>query len=219
MPSPARRAFDPSVYLVTDHQLCVEKGLLDVVGLAVRGGATLVQLREKRQSTRELVDLGRALMGLLEPFGVPLVINDRVDAVLAVGAHGVHLGQTDMPAELARHLLGPQAIIGLSLEHMGQLREAERQDIDYYGVSPIFPTPTKPEAGPGWGLSGLADLRGATSRPLVGIGGIDAGNAGAVIRAGANGVAVVAAICAAADPLKASEELLAAVRSGRGEVQ
>jgi thiamine-phosphate pyrophosphorylase len=210
-----RRGFDPSLYLVTDQRLCGERSIVDVVGLAVRGGASLVQLREKRLSTRELVDLGRALKGLLEPFGVPLMVNDRVDAALAVGAAGVHLGQTDMPVDLARLMLGPEVIIGLSLETLGQLAEGERLDVDYYGVSPIFPTATKPEVGPGWGLEGLAALRAATDRPLVGIGGIHAANAEQVIRAGADGVAVVSAVCAAEDPLAACEDILAAVRRGR----
>ena len=219
MPSLARIPFDPSVYLVTDQRLCGEKSLLDVAGLAVRGGASMVQLREKRLNMRELVDLGRALLCLLAPFGVPLIINDRVDAALAVQAHGVHLGQTDMPVDLARHLLGPRAIIGLSLEQLDQLRDAEHHDVDYYGVSPVFPTATKSDVGEAWGLAGLSALRAATRRPLVAIGGIDARNAEAVIRAGADGLAVVSAICAAPDPLLASEELCAAVLRGRSNSQ
>lgn len=219
-PRPASRpAFDPSLYLVTDQRLCGERSVLDVVGLAVRGGASLVQLREKRLDMRALVDLARALMGLLAPFGVPLVINDRVDAALAVGAAGVHLGQSDMPAELARHLLGPRAILGLSVENLQQLREAERLDVDYYGLSPVFPTATKPGLESSWGLDGLAAARQATLRPLVAIGGIGPDNACAVIRAGADGVAVVSAICAAADPLQAAEELLRAVRLARSAGQ
>jgi thiamine-phosphate pyrophosphorylase len=210
-----RPAFDPSLYLVTDQRLCGESNLLDVVGLAVRGGATMVQLREKRLDMRSLVDLARALKGLLEPFGVPLIINDRVDAALAVGAAGVHLGQRDMPPELARHLLGARALIGLSVEHLRHLGEAERLDVDYYGVSPVFPSPTKPELHTAWGLAGLAAVRRATTRPLVAIGGINADNAEEVVRAGADGLAVVSAICAAADPLKAAETLIQALRSGR----
>lgn len=211
----ARPGFDLSAYLVTDRRLCGELGLLDVVALAVRGGATLVQLREKRLNFRELVDLGLGLKALLDPLGVPLILNDRVDAALAVGAAGVHLGQTDMPVALARQLLGPDALIGLSLELPEQLTEAEGLDVDYYGVSPIYPTPTKPDTGPGWGLDGLRALRRQTLRPLVGIGGLGPQNAEAVVRAGADGVAVVSAICAAADPEEASRELLAAVRRGR----
>jgi len=210
-----RPAFDPTLYLVTDQRLCGEQSVLDVVGLAVRGGATMVQLREKRLDMRALVDLARALKGLLEPFGVPLIINDRVDAALAVGAAGVHLGQSDMPAGLARHLLGQGALIGLSVERLEHIREAERLDVDYYGVSPIFPTSTKPGLNTPWGLAGLAAVRQATARPLVAIGGINLDNACAALTAGADGVAVVSAICAAADPLKAAEDLVQALRLGR----
>lgn len=213
---PERPEFDPTLYLVTDQELCGERSLLDVVGLAARGGVSLVQLREKRLSFREFVDLGRALKGLLVPLGVPLLINDRVDVALAVEAHGVHLGQSDMPVDLARQLLGGRAIVGLSLERLDQLAEAERLDVDYYGVSPVFPTPTKADTGAAWGLDGLRLLRRATSRPLVAIGGINAANAGEVMRAGADGLAVVSAICAAPDPLLASERLLAAVRGPLG---
>jgi thiamine-phosphate pyrophosphorylase len=218
-PQGARPAFDPSLYLVTDQRLCGEKSLLDVVGLAVRGGVSLVQLREKRLDMRSLVDLARTLKGLLEPLGVPLLINDRVDVALAVGAAGVHLGQADMPAELARQLLGPQAILGLSVENLQHLGEAEGLNVDYYGVSPIFSTPTKPDLETAWGLAGLIAARRATARPLVAIGGIGPDNAETVIRAGADGLAVVSAICAAADPLKAADALVQAVRRGRRLLQ
>lgn len=215
----ARPGFDPSLYLVTDQRLCGERSLTDVVGLAVRGGVGLVQLREKRLNIRELIDLGRTLQALLAPFGVPLLINDRVDAVLAVGASGVHLGQSDMPVDLARLLLGPNAIVGLSLERLDQLAAAERHDVDYYGVSPVFPTHTKHDLGAAWGLEGLHALRVLTRRPLVAIGGIRSDNAEAVIRAGADGVAVVSAICAAPAPEAASAALMTAVLRGRNQSQ
>lgn len=207
------RRFDPAVYLVTDRRLCGERSLTDVVGLAARAGATLVQLREKTAGTREFVELGRALKALLDPLGVPLLVNDRLDVALAVGAAGAHLGQGDMPAGIARGMLGPDAVIGLSLEAMDQLPEAEALDIDYYGVSPIHPTPTKTDTGPGWGLAGLRTLRAATRRPLVAIGGLGADNAAETIRAGADGLAVISAICAAADPAAATRELRAIVRA------
>ena len=113
-PAPSRPACDLSAYLVTDQRLCGERSLTDVVGLAVRGGVGVVQLREKRLGFREMLDLGLALKALLAPFDVPLLINDRVDVAQAVGAAGAHLGQSDMPVALARQLLGPQAILGVS---------------------------------------------------------------------------------------------------------
>jgi thiamine-phosphate pyrophosphorylase len=212
---PPRRAFDPSLYLVTDWRLCGERSLADLVALAVRGGVTLVQLRDKRLNIRAMMELGRALKALLAPLGVPLVVNDRVDVALAVKADGVHLGQSDMPVDLARHLLGPEAIVGLSLEHMAELAEGELHDVDYYGASPIYPTPTKTDTGPGWGLAGLRALRAATNRPIVAIGGIGAHNTEDVIRAGADGVAVVSALCQAENPEAAAAELIDAVRRGR----
>jgi thiamine-phosphate pyrophosphorylase len=187
---------------------------VEVVARAVAGGVTVVQLREKNTGTREMLDLGRALMALLLPLGVPLIINDRVDVALALGAQGVHLGQSDMPVDEARRLLGPHVTLGLSIEDMGQLREAEALPaglVDYYGLSPIFATPTKTDTGPGWGLKGLAQARAVVAaeskRPLVAIGGIHAGNAASVLRAGADGLAVVSALCSAPDVEKAATEL------------
>ena len=206
---------DLSVYLVTNRPLCLGRDLEWVVAEAVAGGATMVQLREKDCPVREFVDLARSLAVLLRPLGVPLVINDRVDVALASGAAGVHLGQTDMRATDARRILGPDAIIGLSVENMHQAREAESLDVDYYGVSPIFATPTKTDTGSPWGLDGLAGLRAATSRPLEAIGAIGPDNAADVIRAGADGVAVVSAICSADSPRDAARALRQAVDQGR----
>lgn len=217
---PGRRELDCGLYLVTDRPLCLGRALLDVVGAAVAGGVTLVQLREKHAGTREFLELGRALMALLSPLGVPLIINDRVDVALALGAAGVHLGQADMPPEDARRLLGPAAHIGLSVEDLDQLRAAETLPeglVDAYGLSPIFATSTKADAGPGWGLAGLAQAREAVDRgsrrPLIAIGGIHAGNAAAVLRAGADGLAVVSALCSAPEPRRAAEELMSLVKA------
>ncbi len=178
-----------------------------------RAGATLVQLREKTADTRAFVELGQALKALLDPLDVPLLINDRLDVALAVGAAGAHLGQSDMPAATARKMLGSDAIIGLSLEAMDQLPAAEALDVDYYGVSPSHPPPTKTDTGPGWGLAGLRTLRAATRRPLVAIGGLGADNAAETIRAEADGLAVISAFCAAADPAAATRQLRAIVRA------
>jgi len=212
-----RPAFDPAVYLVTDRGLARGRDLLEVVAEAVAGGAGLVQLREKHADTRQFLDLARALAALLAPSGVPLLINDRIDVALAAGADGVHLGQTDMPVDMARAMLGPGALIGLSVETPEQAREAEGLDVDYLGVSPVFATPTKADTGPAWGLDGLAGLASWSRHVLVAIGGIGPGNAAQVARAGARGVAVVSAICAADSPRDAAAALLAAVRRARGE--
>ena len=130
------------LYLVTDRALSLGRSLEEVVLGAVRGGAGIVQLREKDASTRFFVQEAERIKRLLAPYGVPIIIHDRVDVALAVGADGVHVGQDDMPYPLARKLLGKRAIIGLSVETEEQVREAEAYDVDYLGVSPIFPTPT-----------------------------------------------------------------------------
>lgn len=199
------------LYLVTDRGLAGDRPLEEVVLAAVEGGAGVVQLREKELATREFVESARRLKALLEPRGIPLIVNDRVDVALAAGADGVHLGQEDMAYPDARALLGPDAIIGLSVETPEDVREAEGFDVDYLGVSPIFPTPTKTDTKGAWGLDGLAEVRRMSRHRLVAIGGLNATNAADAIRAGADAVAVVSAICAAADPRRAAEELAAVV--------
>ncbi len=202
-----RRAVDLTLYLVTDRELSRGRPLEDVVLAAVRGGATLVQLREKHTGTRDFVALARALRARLEPLKIPLIINDRVDVALASGAAGVHIGQRDMAYPDARRLMGPGAIIGLSVETPEQAAEAARLDVDYLGVSPVFSTPTKTDTTTEWGIEGLANLARVSPHPLVAIGGINATNARAVAAAGAAGIAVVSAICAAVDPEAAAREL------------
>jgi thiamine-phosphate pyrophosphorylase len=143
----------------------------------------------------------------MAPFGVPLIINDRLDVALAVKADGVHVGQDDMPYETARALMGPTAIIGLSVETWEDVLRAEGLDVDYLGVSPVFTTPTKTDTKAPWGLEGLIRIRAFSRHPLVAIGGLNQSNAEAAVMAGADSVAVVSAICASPDPLAASREL------------
>ncbi|MEM7802664.1 MAG: thiamine phosphate synthase [Chloroflexota bacterium] len=196
------------IYLVTDRALCGQRPLLEVVAAAVRGGVSIVQLREKGLATRPFVEAARALKELLAPHNIPLIINDRIDVALAVNADGVHIGQADMPYPIARRLMGPGAMIGLSVETLAEVEEAERYDVDYLGVSPIFETPTKVDTKGSWGLDGLAAVRAKSRYPLVGIGGINAANIAAVMAAGADSAAVVSAICAAPDPEQAARHLI-----------
>ena len=202
-----RPEVDWSLYLVTDRDLANGRDLRDIVAAAVAGGVTVVQVREKACATRAWLDLADDLHPALRSAGVPLIINDRLDVALAVGAEGVHLGQSDMPWATARRLLGPDALIGVSVETPEQAAALEGCDIDYLGVSPVFATPTKTDAGRPWGLEGLRALRAQSSHKLVAIGGISAANAAEVIEAGADGVAVVSAICAAPDPKAAASAL------------
>lgn len=203
---PAQRLEQLRLHLVTDSTQCGASGLLDVVAAAVRGGVSCVQLREKNLDVREFVARARALKALLGPLGVPLIINDRLDVALACEADGVHVGQCDMPVEVVRRWL-PTALIGLSIESLEQLQAARDAPADYFGISPVFATGSKSDAAQALGLDGLRAIRALTPRALVAIGGIDAGNAGAVIAAGADGVAVVSALCAAPDPAAAARAL------------
>lgn len=196
-----------TLYLVTDRAMARDRPLDDVVNEAVAGGVTCVQLREKHSSTREFLQQAERVMRVLEGSGVPLIVNDRIDVALAVGADGVHLGQQDMPYPTARALLGPDVVIGLSVESVADVEQANDWDVDYLGVSPIFETPTKRDTRGSWGLDGLARVRAMTRHPLVAIGGINWRNVADTVRSGADGIAVVSAISAAADPRRAAEDL------------
>lgn len=196
------------LYLVTDRSLSSGRSLEEVVSEAVAGGVTMVQLREKDASTGEFVELAFRLKEILKPYNVPLIINDRVDVALAVDAEGLHIGQSDMPYEIARKLLGPDKIIGLSVENMDDLLEANRLDVDYVGISPVYGTPTKTDTAEPFGLEGLRRAVALSDHPTVAIGGMNAGTIADVIAAGTDGVAVVSAICSADSPRSAAKELL-----------
>lgn len=204
---------DYRLYLVTDRELSLGRPIEDVVFEAVRGGVTMVQLREKTLPTRPFVEFARRLKVMLTPLDIPLIINDRIDIALSSGADGVHIGQEDMSCLDARRLLGPEAIIGLSVENLEQAAEAEALDVDYLGVSPIFVTPTKSELETQWGLEGLQRLRHKSRKTLVAIGGIGSEDAAGVLNAGADGLAVVSAICSAADPRAAAADLRRIIES------
>jgi thiamine-phosphate pyrophosphorylase len=206
------------LYLVTDQSIVGSRTLTDVVAAAVQGGVTCVQLREKYLNTRDFFAQAMLLKQLLRPHAVPLVINDRIDIALACGAEGVHLGQSDMPVTQARRLLPPEVFIGWSVETLADVSRSATLQVDYLGVSPIFATPTKSDAASPWGLEGLRQVRAATALPLVAIGGIHAGNAVEVLQAGADGLAVVSALCAAHDPSKAAAILKTAMSAVRPRV-
>jgi thiamine-phosphate pyrophosphorylase len=201
---------DLSTYLVVDPDLCGERGVRATVLGGVSGGVTAVQLRDKDASARSLCELTAALLDALRGTDVVVVVNDRLDVALVAGAHGVHLGQDDLPVQEARRLAGPDLLIGLSVSTPKELAAANALPtgtVDYLGVGPVFATPTKTDAKPALGLDGIASLRRRTDMPCVAIGGINAGNATDVRASGVDGVAVVSAICAASDPAAAAAAL------------
>ena len=198
---------DYSLYLVTERVLSRGRTLLEIVPAAVQGGVTCVQLREKACTTREFIDLAQIILAFLKPKGIPLIINDRLDVAQAIGADGIHLGQSDMPLPMARAIVGDYMLIGISAESLSDAVQAEKQGADYIGVSPIFKTPTKDDTAPPLGLTGLREIREAVGIPLVGIGGLNETNAGEVIKNGADGLAVVSAIVSADDPETSARNL------------
>jgi thiamine-phosphate pyrophosphorylase len=198
---------DWSVYIVTDQQAAGERALPEIVRAAIQGGATAVQLRAKVATTREMVALGQALLAITRPASIPLIVNDRLDVALAIEADGAHVGQDDLPAAMARQLLGPERILGVSAETVAQAQQAERDGANYLGVGDVFGTPSKPDAGSPIGIDGLAATVRAVALPVVAIGGITLDNAPAVIAVGAVGVAVISAVVGAADPAAAARQL------------
>ncbi|MBQ0024788.1 MAG: thiamine phosphate synthase [Bacteroidales bacterium] len=204
-----------SLYLVTDRTLASGRSIEDIVSEAVSGGVTMVQLREKCADTREFVEIALRLKEILKSNGVPLIINDRIDVALACDADGVHIGQSDMPYALAREILGPDKIIGLSVENLRQVEEANALDVDYVGISPVFSTATKTDTAEPFGLEGLARAVRMSAHPAVAIGGINATTVADVMRCGPDGVAVVSAIVSAASPRRAAEELSVLQKNSR----
>jgi thiamine-phosphate pyrophosphorylase len=201
------------VYVVTAAGLVPGRGHAEVAIAAIEGGANAVQLRAREHSDDQLLPLARELAERCADRGVLFIVDDRVDLAIASGAAGVHLGQGD-PWQDARIRLGPEMILGVSVENAEQALAAEAAGADYLGVT-VFATATKPEAVP-LGLEGVRAISDATRLPVVGIGGIDAGNARSVLEAGAAGVAVVSAVAAARDPAAATRELVATVRGTTG---
>jgi len=184
----------PRIYPLTDVPLS-RISHAEQVKLLSLGGASLIQLREKRMPPREFYEQAKKAVAVALSCGVQLLINDRIDVALAVGAAGVHLGQDDMPPEAARKLLGPNAVIGYSTHNIQQAIAATRLPIDYVAIGPIFATTTKSDTAPVLGLEGLRTVRQAIGTfPLVAIGGITHGNASKVIEAGADSVAVISAL-------------------------
>jgi thiamine-phosphate pyrophosphorylase len=202
-----KKTVDYSLYLVTDRALSLGRSNFEVIKKAVGGGVTLVQLREKEATTRVFYQEGLEIRGYLKTRNIPLIINDRIDIALALDADGVHLGQEDMPIDVARKILGPRKIIGASVFTLEEAKTAEAMGADYLGLSPIFLTETKAELVGRIGIEGIPPLKEGVQIPVVGIGSMSQANAYEAVKAGLDGVAVVSAICSREDPRAAAEEI------------
>ncbi len=204
-----------TTYLVADQSEAGDRSVLDIVRAAIQGGVTAVQLRAKHATTREMVELGQAMHELTQAANIPLIINDRVDVALAVAAEGVHLGPTDLPVNLARQIIGPNRLLGVSVMTVAQAQAASVEGADYLGAGSVFDTPSKTDAGPAIGLDGLTAIVRASPLPVVAIGGITPDNVAAVLATGVAGVAVISAIVGMPDPAAAAEQLRRAVATAQ----
>ncbi|KQV65307.1 thiamine phosphate synthase [Rhizobium sp. Root1220] len=200
--------FDLSLYLVLDPELCAGIGMVETARAAVAGGATIVQLRDKHAGTAMLIETGRALKAVLSGTGAKLIINDDVEAAIAIGADGLHIGQEDMDARTARTRIGADMILGLSVETEALAAAVDPAIVDYAGIGPVFATPTKADHKQPIGFDGLARLVELCPVPSVAIGGLKASHVPRAFAAGADGLAVVSAICGMADP-EAATRLIA----------
>ncbi|MEO1313601.1 MAG: thiamine phosphate synthase, partial [Pseudomonadota bacterium] len=192
------------LYLVTDPDLCRTFGLVETVQAAVAGGVTMVQIRDKTATTAERTAMGRAVKSALAGQPIPVVMNDDIEAAVAAGLDGAHIGQDDITLEAARAALGPGKILGLSCETEATVRAADRTLVDYLGVGPVFATRTKSDHKPPIHFTGLRALCALTPLPTVAIGGLTAAHVAEVGAAGADGLAVVSAICGQPDPRAAA---------------
>jgi len=205
---------DPTLYVILDRAAARGRDLTDLLESTIAGGCHMVQLREKEWPSGRLWPLAERLRARCRAAGVTFIVNDRVDLALALDADGVHLGQDDLPPRVARPLLRRGMILGLSTHSLEQARAAQAAGADYVAVGSMFPTATKPDfqlVGPEL----IRKLRGEIRGPLIGIGGITPDTVADVIRAGADGVAVISAVCAADDPAAATRGFLDAIRKAR----
>lgn len=199
--------FPYRLYLVTDDTACLGRELIAVVESAVKGGVDLVQIREKSLPYEAFLDKTLRLKEMLDRYNVPLIVNDNLPVAIQSHAAGIHVGNKDIPPTAILQQWADCGILGYSLEYEAQLQEPDAALADYLALSPIFSTPTKTDTVTEWGLEGISKVRALTPKPLVAIGRVHAGNAAAIIRAGADCLAVVSAICSAPDPASAAAKI------------
>ncbi|MBN1587776.1 MAG: thiamine phosphate synthase [Candidatus Omnitrophica bacterium] len=195
-----------NLYVIVDAASAGKRNPAELAHAALDGGADVIQFRSKLVSEKEFFQQAEKILQVCRKFDRPFVVNDRIAVALALGAEGIHLGQDDLPLEQARRLIGSKAFIGVSTHSLTQAQKAEEQGADYIGVGPVFSTPTKPSYEP-VGLDLVRQVHQSVMIPKVAIGGIDLSNASRVVEEGARCIAVVRAVCAAADPSFAAKEL------------
>ena len=203
------------LYVITDEEIAGGLSHAEIARQAIAGGADVIQLRDKACGPRELLRIGRIIRKITRRTGIPFIVNDRLDVALACDADGVHLGQDDMGAIVARQIAPPQFIIGISVGTLDEAVRAEQEGADYIAVSPVFPTTSKSDAGPGHGLDLLKKIRRIITIPVVAIGGINPGNVNEVIEAGADGVAVISAVVGDPDIKAAARDLKKKIRKSK----
>lgn len=207
-------SFDLSLYLVLDPDLCQLHSMLDTAREAVAGGVTMVQVRHKRATTSERIVLARSLKEALRDTHALVVMNDDIDAAIAAGVDALHIGQRDLPAAQARARIGPDMLLGLSVNSEHAARLLDPAQVDYAGIGPVFATPTKPDHEQPIGVTGLARIVAACPVPAVAIGGLKRQHVSDVLATGAHGVAVVSAICGTPDPRRSAAALRAEIQQG-----
>jgi thiamine-phosphate pyrophosphorylase len=199
------------LHVLTDTDLQSRFSHIDLARLAIAGGADTIQFRQKKGSTRELIEMARELKGLCEETGVSFIVNDRIDVAIASEASGVHLGQDDFPIPLARKLMGEDAIIGGSAVTLEDAHKCMEEGADYVGFGPVYPTSSKPDAAAPSGIELMKEAIESIPLPFIAIGGIDPQNVPEVMRAGAHGIAVISAVCCQTDPRQATHALFRAL--------
>ncbi|MGB9176679.1 MAG: thiamine phosphate synthase [Methanoregula sp.] len=203
------------LYVITDETIACGRSHAEIARQALRGGADVIQLRDKGRSCTELAGIGREVAAIIWKAGAVLIVNDRLDVAIACGADGVHLGQDDMRVSTARQLAPPGFVIGASVGTVEEAKEAEQEGADYLALSPVFSTTSKEDAGPGHGLEGLREVCRAVTIPVIAIGGINRRNVPDVIAAGADGIAVISAVVASPDITAAARDLKDLVRESK----
>jgi thiamine-phosphate pyrophosphorylase len=204
-------------YVITDETIAAGRTHTEIARLAIAGGADAIQLRDKCCGTRELCRTGRQIREITRKTGTLFIVNDRLDVALACGADGVHLGQGDLRVDVVRQLAPRSFVIGVSVGNAGEAVNADKAGADYVTLSPVFSTTSKNDAGPGHGLAALREIRAEVSIPVIAIGGISRDNVGAVIGAGADGVAVISAVVGQSDIMAAARDLKDRITAAKRE--